>query len=285
MRKNNLKDIMEDFNLNEEEMYKETEVATSSIKGFIADDDLFDLDIEALESLDDDEFETNDIFANIDEEEDEEILEEALDKAVSMDEEDELREPLTPEEQKEIAENNLALIHYVISKLNNPVVATYDELVSVGMVGFTKALVNFNKRKKVKFSTYAINCIKNEILYFLRKENKHCEHNTSLNTVLSTDKNGNNLQLEETLSEDEIKQKSLEDLILEEENRNILLEAMRHLKEEEQFILIYRFGLDKGIIKTQKEIADSINMSQANVSKIQKNCLNKLRLILRKEMP
>ena len=272
MRKDNLKNDIDDLlNLNDYET-KKNEIS-SSIRGLIIDDDLFNLDIETLEALDDDEFETNDIFMDIYEEDIERDLEET-----------ELKESLTREEQREIAENNLALIHYVISKLNNPVVTTYDELVSVGMVGFAKALVNFNKCKNVKFSTYAINCIKNEILYFLRKENKHCEHNTSLSTVLSTDKNGNNLQLEETLSDDEIKQKSLEDLILEEENRSILLEAMKHLKEEEQFILIYRFGLDKGIIKTQKEIADSINMSQANVSKIQKNCLNKLKLILRKEI-
>lgn len=190
---------------------------------------------------------------------------------------------LTMEEKNKIAEENLPLIHYVLKSLNNTGVM-YDELFSVGMVGYAKALDSYDKSREVKFSTYAINCIKNEVLFFLRKENKHNQNTTSLNKILSIDKNGNNLELEEIMADDKMGDKGLEDIILEEENKQILLKAMEYLKEEERFILIYRFGLDRGIIKTQKEIADTINMSQANVSKIQKNCLHKLKLILRKEM-
>ena len=72
-------------------------------------------------------------------------------------------------------------------------------------------------------------------------------------------------------------------MIENSENRRILLDALEYLKPEEKYILIYRFGLNNGEIKTQKEIAETIHMSQANVSKIQKNCLHKLRLILRDE--
>ena len=190
---------------------------------------------------------------------------------------------LTMEEKNKIAEENLPLIHYVLKSLNNTGIS-YDELFSVGMVGYAKALDSYDKSRDVKFSTYAINCIKNEVLFFLRRENKHNQNTTSLNKILSVDKNGNNLQLEEIMADERMGEKGLEDMILEDENKKILLKAMEHLKEEERFILIYRFGLDRGIIKTQKEIADTINMSQANVSKIQKNCLHKLKLILRKEI-
>lgn len=190
---------------------------------------------------------------------------------------------LSMEEKNKIAEENLPLIHYVLKSLNNTGVM-YDELFSVGMVGYAKALDSYDKSREVKFSTYAINCIKNEVLFFLRKENKHNQNTTSLNKILSIDKNGNNLELEEIMADDKMGDKGLEDIILEEENKQVLLKAMEYLKEEERFILIYRFGLDRGIVKTQKEIADTINMSQANVSKIQKNCLHKLKLILRKEM-
>ena len=62
------------------------------------------------------------------------------------------------------------------------------------------------------------------------------------------------------MADERMGEKGLEDMILEDENKKILLKAMEHLKEEERFILIYRFGLDRGIIKTQKEIADTINM-------------------------
>lgn len=187
---------------------------------------------------------------------------------------------LTEEEKNQIAEENLALIHYVIKGFNKTGIP-YDELVSVAMVGYAKALSSYDKSRAVKFSTYAINCIKNEILFFLRKENKHNRNTLSLNKVLSTDKHGNQLDLEDIMHESISGFKTLEELILEEENRKIIINALKYLKEEERFILIYRFGLDNGIVKTQKDIAEIIDMSQANVSKIQKNALTKLRLILR----
>lgn len=193
------------------------------------------------------------------------------------------KEPLSAMEKEIIAEENMALVHYVIKSLYSTQLE-YDELFSIAIIGYAKALNSYDKSKNVKFSTYAINCIRNEIFYVLRKEKKHLENTTSLNKILSTDKNGNSLQLGDTLSEEEMNAKSLEDIILEDENRQILMKALEHLKEEERFILIYRFGLDRGITKTQKEIADAIGMSQANVSKIQKSCLSKLKLILKKEM-
>lgn len=191
-----------------------------------------------------------------------------------------LKQKLTTEEKNKIAEENLPLIHYVLKGLNNTRV-DYDELFSVGIVGYAKALDSYDKSREVKFSTYAINCIKNEVLFFLRKENKHNANTTSLNKILSVDKNGNNLELEEIMSDGNIGEKGLEDIILEDENREILLRAMEHLKEKERYILIHRFGLDRGIVMTQKEIAEVINMSQANVSKIEKTGLHKLKLILR----
>lgn len=190
---------------------------------------------------------------------------------------------LTMEEKDKLAEENIRLVPFVLKSLNN-INHMYEELHSVGMVGYAKALDSYDKTRNVKFPTYAIHCIRNEILFFLRKENKYNQNTTSFNQILSTDKNGNNLQLEEIMADKKTEEKGLEEMILEDENRKILLKAMEYLKEEERFILTYRFGLDRGIIKTQKEIADTINMSQANVSKIQKNCLHKLKLILRKEM-
>jgi len=187
----------------------------------------------------------------------------------------------TKEEKEIVAAENIALIHFVLKSIHTQNIP-YEELVDAGMMGYAKALESFDKGRNVKFSTYAINCIRNEIFFFLRKEQKHLANTISMNTILSTDNNGNTLELIDTIdAEDE--EKSLEHVIENSENRRILLDALEYLKPEEQYILIYRFGLDKGIIKTQKEIAETINMSQANVSKIQKNCLHKLRLILRKE--
>lgn len=230
------------------------------ISGYVESTDLCSLDSDKLNELDGDEWGSD--------------LGYTLEKP---------KEKLTDKEKAIMAKENMALVHYVIRSLYNTEVS-YDELESVGLVGYAKALDNYDKSRNVKFSTYAINCIKNEVLFFLRREQKHIKYDNPLNKVLSVDKNGNNLQLEDVISEEELNEKSLEDLILDRENREILLKVMKHLKPEEQYILVYRFGLDRGIIKTQKEIADKIQMSQANVSKIQKNCLNKLKLILRKDI-
>lgn len=190
-------------------------------------------------------------------------------------------EHLSAEEKEKIAEENIALIHYVLKSIHTQNIP-YEELVDAGYMGYAKALDSYDKGRNVKFSTYAINCIRNEIFFFLRKEQKHLSKTISMNTILSTDNNGNTLELIDTIdAEDEAK--SLEHVIENSANRRILLDALEYLKPEEKYILIYRFGLNKGEIKTQKEIAETIHMSQANVSKIQKNCLHKLRLILRKE--
>ena len=81
---------------------------------------------------------------------------------------------------------------------------------------------------------------------------------------------------------DELNDTSLEDAVLEDETRQLLLKAIDELNDKEKLIIIYRFGLDRGIKKTQKELADEINMSQANVSKIQEKALKKLKVILKK---
>lgn len=188
---------------------------------------------------------------------------------------------LTKEERERYAEENMKLIGFVIKSLY-PSQVDYEELYDVGVTGYAKALVSYNKGNGAKFSTYAYNCIRNEILFFLRKEGKH-NNNISLNSILSVDKNGNNLQLEDILSDEE-EDTRLEDKILKDEQRAILLKAIDELSEKEKKIIIYRFGLDRGIKKTQKELAEETNMSQANVSKIQEKAIKKLKVILKKYM-
>lgn len=189
---------------------------------------------------------------------------------------------LTKEERERYAEENMKLIGFVMKSLY-PSQVDYEELYDVGVTGYAKALVSYNKGNGAKFSTYAYNCIRNEILFFLRKEGKHINNNISLNSILSVDKNGNNLQLEDIVSDEE-KDTGLEDKILEDEQRTILLKAIDELSEKEKKIIIYRFGLDRGIKKTQKELAEETNMSQANVSKIQEKAIKKLKVILKKYM-
>lgn len=185
---------------------------------------------------------------------------------------------LTPQERTNFAGENKALVYYVANMFISSGV-TYDELVSIATLGFAKALNGFDMENGAKFSTYAIRCMRNEILYFLRKERKH-QMNVSLNKVLSTDKNGNDLSLEQTLESD---QDSIEDMTVNDERYTYLWKALEELSENERYVAIYRYGLDRGIIKTQTEIAEEIKMSQANVSKIENAIKDKLKVILVKK--
>lgn len=187
---------------------------------------------------------------------------------------------LTTEEKELMAEENYSLVFYVVKMFQNSGVS-YDELVSIAMVGYAKALNAFDTERNVKFSTYAINCIKNEILFFLRKERNHMKNSFSMNTVLSTDKNGNSLSMEETVSNLDNDEKTLEQDVLLSDEIGILQKSLEFLSDKEKYIITYRYGLDRGIIKTQREIADTIGMSQANVSKIEKNILEKIKKILK----
>ena len=71
-----------------------------------------------------------------------------------------------------LIEHNIRLvIHQVQGRFN---ALDYDkrELVSIGILGLVKAIDTYNLSKKVEFSSYAIRCIDNEILMFIRKINK-----------------------------------------------------------------------------------------------------------------
>lgn len=179
-----------------------------------------------------------------------------------------------------MAEENYALAFYVVKMFQNSGIP-YDELVSISIVGYSKALNAFDTERNVKFSTYAINCIKNEILFFLRKEKNHMKNSFSMNTVLSTDKNGNSLSMEETVSNIDNNERSLEQDVVLNDDILLLRKALEYLTPKERYIITYRYGLDQGNVKTQREIAEIIGMSQANVSKIEKNILDKVKKILK----
>lgn len=183
----------------------------------------------------------------------------------------------TEEEANQVALENEKLVYYVANRFRSTGISI-DELSSVGFLGYAKAIKTFDKNRKVKFSTYAINVIKNEICYFLRKENKHRNKNVSLNTILSTDQNGNPFELTDIIETDDLP--PLDEKVLTDDRLEMLLEIIDRLPEKERYIILNRFELTGGLKKTQKQISEEINMSQANVSKLQKNAIRKLKFYL-----
>ena len=187
---------------------------------------------------------------------------------------------LTEEEKTVIFESNQGLLHSIVNaflvKSFSPYQYQRDDLIGAGQVGFTKALNSYKKNKNTKFTTYATKCITNEILYFLRKENKHNQV-VHMEKPIATDKNGNNLTIMDLLEDEST---NIEASVLEGESLNFLLEIVQGLNFNENFIIIHRYGLFGKECKTQKEIADILGMSQANISKLETNILEKIKKIL-----
>lgn len=193
------------------------------------------------------------------------------------------KEYLTEEEKTQYYLDNKKLITFALKKISKPDGIDFIELEGVGTYGFVKALNTFDKSNGTRFSTYAVKCVLNEVYYFLRKEQKHLMMTDSLDKEVATDNNGNALTIGDTIANTvNHNERSVEDKLLLKELRQTLLDCISYLSDDEQYLIIYRYGLDNNIIKTQTEIANILNMSQANISKLEKTCLKKLRTILKR---
>jgi len=187
---------------------------------------------------------------------------------------------LTPEEKNKLAEENFNIIHYVAKSFSNTGLG-HDELVSIGSVGFVKALNTYSEKKGAKFSTYAIICVKNEILHFLRREKKHVDNTVLSGNVMYSDGEGGVLTIEDTLSNKMNDEAFVEDVILLNEDIEILMNAIRKLPKRDQFIIINRYGIGGRKVMTQEEIGKTLGMSQANVSKLEQNIIKELNSLLK----
>ncbi len=171
-----------------------------------------------------------------------------------------------------LIERNLRLVVYIARRFENTGVSIED-LISIGTIGLIKAINTFDPEKKIKLATYASRCIENEILMYLRKTSGR-RLEVSLDEPLNTDWDGNELLLSEILGTDP-------DLIMrpleEDAEKSVLREAMGTLSERERRIIRMRFGIGGGRERTQKEVADSMGISQSYISRLEKRIILRLR--------
>ena len=177
------------------------------------------------------------------------------------------------EVRKLLIEHNLRLVVYIARKFNNTGV-DIEDLVSIGTIGLIKAVRTFDVNKNIKLATYASRCIENEILMYLRKNNRK-KAELSFDDPLNIDWDGNELKLSDIMGTDaDIIYKNIELEI----DRELLKTAMKALTKRERTILILRFGLLKsGNTKTQKDVADILGISQSYISRLEKRIIRKLR--------
>ena len=192
--------------------------------------------------------------------------------------------PLTPEEElkyltkfkeeqdehaKEVLiERNMRLVAHIAKKYNNSS-EDQDDLISIGTIGLIKAI-----------ETYTSKCIENEILMNIRT-NKKNKVQVSLQDPIGMDKEGNEISLIDVLGTDI-------DYILDQVELKVQISKLyeqldKILTKREKEIILLRYGLTTCGYKTQREIAEKLEISRSYVSRIEKRALKKLQKELKSE--
>jgi len=211
-------------------------------------------------------------------------------------------------------EGNLRLVLSVIQRFNNRG-ENIDDLFQVGCIGLIKAIDNFDVSKEVKFSTYAVPMIIGEIRRYLRDNNSIRVSRSLRDTAYKalavkeklTGQNQEEPGIEQIAKEMDMPKEEIVlalDAILDpislfepvyhdggdavfvmdqvKDRKNTdenwiedisISEAMKRLGEREKKILDLRFFRGR----TQMEVAEEIGISQAQVSRLEKNALMHIR--------
>ena len=219
--------------------------------------------------------------------------------------------------REQYIKGNLRLVLSIIQRFHNSN-ENIDDLFQIGCIGLMKAIDNFDVTQDVKFSTYAVPMIIGEIRRFLRDNNairvsrslkdtaykaiyarenliKQNMKEPTINeiaaeigiakedVVYALDAIQNPMSLYEPIYTDGGDTLYVMDQISDKKNKEenwvenlSLSEAMKKLGKREHEIISLRFFEGK----TQMEVADLIGISQAQVSRLEKNALKVMRTYL-----
>ena len=210
------------------------------------------------------------------------------------------------EARKKFINGNLRLVLSVIRRFFRKG-ENADDLFQVGCVGLIKAIDNFELEQNVQFSTYAVPMIIGEVKRYFRdlaykviaeKERflKEKDREPTLDElanlldvskediVLSIDAIQMPISLQEPVNGNDLDNINIEDQISDKKNSDsywaetiTILEAMKRLNEKEKMIISKRFFEGR----TQIEVAEEIGISQAQVSRLEKNAINHIKRLYR----
>lgn len=209
---------------------------------------------------------------------------------------------------------NLRLVLSVIRRFFNKG-ENADDLFQIGCIGLIKAIDNFEIEQNVQFSTYAVPMILGEVKRYLRDNNsirvsrsirelsykiamekdKYIKENNKEPTVeelaqilgvskediiMSIDAIQVPVSLQEPVNGSNVDNINIEDQISDKKNSDnfwaetiTIIEAMKKLSEKEKMIINKRFFEGR----TQIEVADEIGISQAQVSRLEKNAISHIK--------
>ena len=166
--------------------------------------------------------------------------------------------------------HNLRLVAHVVKKYYAAAGST-DDLISIGTVGLIKAVDTFRPERRVRFASYASQCIENEIRMHLRKLRREGTV-LSLQEPLEAGGPDGALTLGDTLPDEGVMEEGCERS--DEARRLCALEAA--LPARERALLTLRYGLDGRPPQTQLQAAAHFGISRSYVSRIEKRALETL---------
>ncbi len=213
----------------------------------------------------------------------------------------------------EMIQGNLKLVLSVIQRFSNRG-EPLDDLFQVGCMGLIKAIDNFNTDLQVRFSTYAVPMIIGEVRRYLRDNNSvrvsRSLRDTAYKAIQAREKLSNELNREPRVEEiakeldmnkedvvialeaivepvslyepvyneggdaiyvmDQIDDRNTPDSWMDE---IMIKDSIKKLSQREKNILNLRFMLGK----TQTEVAKEIGISQAQVSRLEKSALKRIK--------
>lgn len=200
---------------------------------------------------------------------------EALEKPLPKEEEELLLQELhlgKPETRQKLISHNLRLVIYIAKKFENTGI-DIEDLISIGSIGLIKAVNSFKYDKNIKLATYSSRCIENEILMYLRKVQK-TRNDVSMDEAINSDSEGSEIHLGDVICTTETNIDEELDMKVE---KNLLWLAVDKLSIREQEIMQLRFGLGGGKERTQKEVANMLDISQSYISRLEKKILSRLK--------
>jgi len=216
--------------------------------------------------------------------------------------------------KEKLVNGNLKLVLSILRKYNNRC-DNMDDLFQVGCIGLIKAIDNFDLSFNVKFSTYAVPMILGEIKRYLRDNNSirvsRSVKDLAYHALVVKEELTNELNREPTIKEiaDKLQMNEFEisnaidsmrdtvsifepiyndggdtiylsDQIVDKNNnmnfieeKIAIKEAVNRLSDKEKFIINERFVIGK----TQMELANEIGISQAQISRLEKNALKNIK--------
>ncbi len=197
---------------------------------------------------------------------------EILPEPLSAEEESELLNSKSEQAKEKLIVHNLRLVVYIARKFDTAPTGIED-LISIGTIGLIKAVNTFCPERNIKLATYASRCIENEILMHLRKVSTK-RNEISIDEPLNTDWDGNELLLSDVLGSepDEVGRE-----IEQEDERHQLNLFVCGLPPRERQIMEMRFGMNGYPEYTQKQVADTLGISQSYISRLEKRIIVKLK--------